>query len=171
MKKRPGSLIVTSFVIVVGMVVVVGGINTMLKQQMDTAQDIQKISFAKLQTTYVAEMALNQMMFDANDDDNVDSATNPFTPVPTTLNSQVEFDFTNYVAMTRNVTSSDGTAATAKVVITRGATTATTAAFTAVATVYNKDVGTFSKTINFAATKTGVSPAAGWYLSNYTVAP
>jgi hypothetical protein len=66
-RKRPGNLIVTTFMISMGVMVMVGGVNAMLRNQVATALDIQKISMGKLQSTFLAEMGINQFMYEVND--------------------------------------------------------------------------------------------------------
>lgn len=66
-RKRPGNLIVTTFMISLGVMVMVGGVSAMLRNQVATATDIQKISMGKLQTTFLAEMGINQFMYEVND--------------------------------------------------------------------------------------------------------
>lgn len=83
-----GSLIVTTFVIIVGLTMVLGGVNVLLKQQMETSLAIKKLSLGRLQAFYLAEMGVNEFMARAN-------YSGGAQPVAET------YDLTNYVAMTK----------------------------------------------------------------------
>lgn len=161
--RRRGSLIVTSFMMVVGMMVVVGGINAMLKNQIETSLTIQKISFARLQTLYVAEMGVNQLMYTANTAASLANiATNGYDPfstvISTTSGSKVTMDYTNNVALTRGVAG-----ASATVTITRGAGMN----FTVLGTVVSPGTGTFNRTLTFGATLS----SSKYRMASFAVAP
>lgn len=161
-RARRGSLVVTSFVVVVGMAVIVGGIHQMLKSQLESAYELQRISFAKLQARYLAEMGVNHMMYTANKTAYVGTA-NPWSSLGmgTTSGNAISIDFKDKVAMTRGVSG-----ATAACTVTRGAGNA----FTVVSSLTVPNVGTYTKTVGFTATYDaggGGYPAA-WELSAFT---
>lgn len=85
-----GSMIVTTFVIVLGLTIVLAGVNTLLKEQMRQSLDIKAVALGRLQALYLAEMGVNQFMYDAN--------TNSLVTLPA---AATEYDFSNTVAMTR----------------------------------------------------------------------
>lgn len=161
-RARRGSLVVTSFIIVVGMAVIVGGVHQMLSAQLNSAYEIQRISFAKLQAKYLAEMGVNHMMYVANKTANVTSA-NPWSTIAlgTTTGSAVSIDFKDKVAMTRGVTG-----ASASCTITRTAASS----FSCLATLVVPNVGTYTDTVTFSAAyeaANGSYPAA-WELATFT---
>ena len=149
-----GNLIVTAFVIVMGMMLVFGGINTFLQQQIATSTTMEGIGYAKLQTLYLAEMGLNQVMYTANQAANV-GQPNPF-PVGTATGSAASFDFTQQVAMVRG-----GAANAAHCVVVRtGALSFQVDAYLNV-----PKVGNFTKSITFSAAQSG----SAWVLASYNV--
>lgn len=150
MKGRRGSLVVTAFVIVVGMAMMVAGIQTMLKNQLDQTLTIKDISLAKTQVIYLAEMGVNHVMYIANSDAKIGAAD----PWPMAQGTTATFDFKNYVAMTKNVSG-----ATATCTVQRTAA----ASFQCDATLYIPSVGTFTKRCDFSATQ--ASPV--WKLSAF----
>lgn len=143
LRARRGSLVVTSFVVIVGMAVIVGGIHQMLSSQLDQAYEMQRISFARLQAKYLAEMGVNHMMYVANKTANVGTA-NPWSPtgLAATTGSAISVDFKDQVAMTRGVS---GASATCQV--TRTAANA----FSVAATLVVPGVGTYNETVTFSA--------------------
>ena len=161
LRARRGSLVVTSFIIVVGMAVIVGGIHQMLSAQLTSAYEIQRISFAKLQVKYLAEMGVNHMMYTANKTAYVAQA-NPWSNISlgATTGSAIAIDFKDKVAMTRGVSGASATCT-----ITRTAASA----FSCLATLVVPNVGTYTDTVTFTATyeaANGGYPAA-WELSAF----
>lgn len=140
---RRGSLVVTAFMIVIGMAVMVGGIHAMLKNQLDQTLTIKDISLARTQAVYLAEMGVNQLMYDANKG----ATGNALTPWPMAIGSKATYDFKANVALVRNNAS---TAAKAYCDITRTATNS----FRCDASLEVPGVGTFSKRVDFTAAYT-----------------
>jgi hypothetical protein len=91
-RARRGNILITCFVFVLAMTVVVSGVTTMLKNQMEQSLTIKGVFLGRSQAYYLAEMGVNQAMLQINQG---------APPADQTL-----YDFTNYVAMTRpsNVT-------------------------------------------------------------------
>ena len=100
-KARRGSLVVTAFMIVIGMTVMVGGIHTILKNQLEQTLTIKDISLAKTQAVYLAEMGVNHLMYIANQDSNVGVAS----PWPMAIGTYADYDFKANIAMVRALTS------------------------------------------------------------------
>lgn len=97
---RPGNFIVTSFVLVMGIVMVMAGLNFFLREQLRQATDIQKVSMCKLQALYLAEMAINQAMYEANKSPD---GENPGSVMGLDAGEHKFVNFTNNVAMVRPV--------------------------------------------------------------------
>jgi hypothetical protein len=96
MRARPGNLTVTSFMIVVALMVIFAGVATVLQEQMRQSLEVKQVSIAKIQAAYLAEMGLNDIMNAANQ--------SPAAP-PWPANGAV-VDFTSKVAMVRGTTGS-----------------------------------------------------------------
>jgi hypothetical protein len=97
-RARAGNLVLTTFLISLGLVLGVVGVTSVLKTQIDQATAIDRIAMAKLQVGYLAEMGLNQLMFDANL--NPDAA-DPFGLTAGSATGK-RYDFKTQVAMVRN---------------------------------------------------------------------
>jgi hypothetical protein len=147
-----GSMVVTTFVILMGLMVVVGGIHVFLQQQIAQSTAIQRISLAKLQALYLAEMGVNQVMYHANQAVRVNTPD----PFPIATGTAAQYDFKANVAMTRH-----DAGGVARCVIRRTAANA----FSLEATLTVTDVGTFTKSVQFTTSK----PATQWVLANYTI--
>ena len=78
----------------IGVIVMVGGVSTMLRSQIESAAQLQQISVAKIQATYLAEMGLNHVMFEAN--------TNPDGANPLGPQKRSPLSFKQQVAMVRD---------------------------------------------------------------------
>lgn len=156
---RRGNLIVTAFFVMVGIALVVGGLQTVLKSQLETAMELQRISIARLQSTYLAEMGLNHVMYEANRAAKR-ATTNPFTPLGTPLGSSISLDFKQNVAMTRDVSG-----AVASCLVTRTGASA----FQVDATLTVPDVGTFKKRLTFSAAYDAASSPPAWELATYDI--
>lgn len=135
--------------IIMGMMVVVGGINTMLGQQMESSLTVQKLSFGKVQALYLAEMGVNQLMYEANSATGLAGiATTGYDPFATLLStnsgSEVSWDFKSNIPMIRNVAGG-----TAVCTATRG----TGMSFSVLGTLFNPGVGTFKRAVTFTAGK------------------
>lgn len=156
---RPGNMTVAVMLIVLVMASMTAGIHTLLSTQIDNASQMQKIGLAKIQATYLAEMGLNQVMFQANQSPD---AAQPF-PVTTTPGQATTLDFKNEVALVSGLT---GGAATCTVAFT--ARSATTASFQVNATLAVPPAGTFNRTLEFTTNKL---PGTGqpWVLTGYQV--
>lgn len=143
-RARRGSLVVTSFVVIVGMAMIVGGIHQMLSSQLEQSYELQRISFAKLQVKYLAEMGVNHMMYVANKTANVGTA-NPWSTISmgAGTGSAISVDFKDKVAMTRGVTGASATCTISRT----GAN-----AFSVLGTLVVPDVGTYTETVTFSAT-------------------
>lgn len=148
---RRGSLVVTSFIIVIGMALMVGGIHTMLKNQLDQTLTIKDISLAKTQVVYLAEMGVNNLMYIANSNANIGVAL----PWPMAVSAYADYDFKPYVAMVRGLASP----AAANCRLTRTAIHS----FRCDATLTVPTVGTFTKRIDF----TAAQAAPVWKLTAY----
>ena len=161
--RRTGSVLLISLLLAVGLATIIAGLHLMLKSQMDQAVQVQKISLARLQVQYLAEMGVNHLMFEANRGANV-AAANPFAPLGAGTGSAIAVDFTPRVAMTRGVTG-----ALARCVLTR----ADAATFRVDATLTVPQVGTFNRSVTFAAAYDagGVGQPPAWELTNYGVVP
>lgn len=162
-RARRGSLVVTSFIVIVGMAMIVGGIHQMLSTQLDQAYEIQRISFAKLQVKYLAEMGVNHMMYIANKTANVgDGTTNPWSAISmgAGTGSAISVDFKDKVAMTRGVSGASATCTISRT----GAN-----AFSVLGTLVVPNVGTYTETVSFSAAYDaggGGYPAA-WELASF----
>lgn len=161
--RRKGSVLLISLLLAVGLATIIAGLHLMLKSQMDQAVQVQKISLARLQVNYLAEMGVNHLMFEANRAANV-AAANPFAPLGAGAGSAIAVDFTPRVAMTRGVTG-----AVARCVITR----TDTATFRSEATLTVPGVGTFNRAVTFTAAYDagGEGQPAAWELTSYGVVP
>lgn len=84
-----GSLIVTVFMVVIGLTLVLGGVNALLKKQMESSIEIQSLAMGRLQALYLAEMGVNEFMHTAN--------KNKALPA-----SPAVYDFKEDVKMTRS---------------------------------------------------------------------
>jgi hypothetical protein len=158
-KARRGNLIVTAFFVTIGIAVVVGGIHAVVQTQLERSFELQRISLARLQSTYLAEMGLNHVMYEANRASKRATA-NPFTPLGTVAGSSISLDFKDNVAMTRGVAG-----AVASCLVTRNAPTT----FQVDATLTLPGVGTFRKRVTFGAAYDSVSSPPAWELTSYTV--
>ena len=147
-----GSLTVAAMVIILGMMVMVGGIHFFMQEQMRQSYEIQKISFARLQTLYLAEMGVNQIMYEANKAAN---ASRP-DPFPVASGAAIALNFKGNVALVR----SDASGA-ADCIVTRTGTDA----FRVDATLVSTDTGTFNRTVNFTVGK----PGGQWVLTSYRI--
>lgn len=147
-----GSMVVTVFVILACLMLVVGGLNVFLQQQIRQSTDIQRISLAKLQTLYLAEMGVNQVMYYANQGTHVALAD----PFPVVDGASVQYDFQPNVAMVRGVSGAGAIC----VVSRTGASN-----FRVDATLTVPNVGTFTRAVTFVTAK----PATQWVLSTYTI--
>ncbi|MEB3285184.1 MAG: hypothetical protein VKN33_07860 [Candidatus Sericytochromatia bacterium] len=162
-RRRTGSVLLISLLLAVGLATIIAGLHLMLKAQMDQAIQVQKISLARLQVNYLAEMGVNHVMFEANRAANV-SLANPFTPLGAGVGSAIALDFTPRVAMTR-----DRAGALARCVVTR----TDSANFRVDATLTVPDVGTFTRSVTFGAAYDagGAGQPAAWELAQYGVLP
>lgn len=95
---RPGNFIVTSFMLVMAMVVIMGSLSFFLKEQIRQATEIQWVSMRKLQALYLAEMGINHAMFEANKSPD---SQNPGSVLGLTAAQHKFVDFTQNVAMVR----------------------------------------------------------------------
>lgn len=86
---RRGSLIVTVFMVVIGLTLVLGGVNALLKAQMASSLEIKSLAMGRLQAMYLAEMGVNEFMYMAN--------KNQALPL-----SGTTYDFKANVKMTRD---------------------------------------------------------------------
>ncbi|HEY9724144.1 MAG TPA: hypothetical protein V6D47_19235 [Oscillatoriaceae cyanobacterium] len=163
-KRRRGSVLVVAFGIVIALVILIAGINTMLQNQISQADESEHIAIAKLQSQYLAEMGLNQVMYAANvNPDAQYSGTNDAFTVPAYGSGKGQtYDFKQDVALVRNMSGG-----AASCTIQRLAPQPDGPLFQVVATLVT-DAGTFHKTIDFGAKK---MPGTGeqWVLSSYTV--
>lgn len=64
--RQRGSLIVTSFVVVIAMAMIMAAVHTLLKDQIRQSGEYKGVALAKLQAYYLAEMGINHYMFEAN---------------------------------------------------------------------------------------------------------
>jgi hypothetical protein len=169
LKARRGNLIVTAFFIVIGMMVVVGGINTMLQGQISNSQTIKDISLSKVQAFYLAEMAINQMMFDANRTAYI-TLSPPRFPAANGVGQNTYYDFTSNVWMTRPAASGGGGDANSKatcVVTCTAYTAGVSAAYRVDATlVAPGGQGTYTKRVDFSAGYQA-GPPPKWVLTSY----
>ncbi|MEB3222235.1 MAG: hypothetical protein VKS61_09175 [Candidatus Sericytochromatia bacterium] len=156
---RRGNLVLTAFFLTVGIAVIVGGVQAVLKAQLNNALVLQHISLARLQSTYLAEMGLNHVMYEANRSSKRATA-NPFTPLGLPAGSSISLDFKDNVAMTRGVSG-----AVASCLVTRTGTNA----FQVDSTLTVPDVGTFRKRLTFAAAYDAASSPPAWELSAYDI--
>ena len=160
--KRRGNMTVTALCIVLGMMALTAGIHTMLTEQIRQAGAMQSIGLAKLQAYYLAEMGLNQVMFEANQNM---TATNPFK-VSTTTGQGTLYDFKKNVAMVRNSTAGAATCTVSYQtavpnVLIRSVT------FKVIANLVVPQAGTFVKTVTFSTQQTLTGQP--WLLTGYTV--
>ena len=155
---RRGNFIVTAFMIGIGMMVMVGGVHQLLESQIAGASEIQKISMGKLQATYLAEMGINQVMFDANV--NPDAA-DPFGIVAGGAQGK-RFDFKSSVAMVRSEA-----AGVAECVVVRQAASGGAERFQVQARLVTGGA-TFRRTVDFQTRK---KPGTGeqWILAGYAI--
>lgn len=155
---RPGNLVVTTFMLSIGVMVMVGGVSTMLRSQIDGATKLQKISIAKLQATYLAEMGVNQLMYDAN---TAPDAANPFGVVAGSGQGK-RYDLKAQVAMVR-----EDAAGVAECVIVRQAASGGVERFQVQARLVTQGE-TFRRVLDFSTRK---KPGAGgqWVLASYNL--
>lgn len=133
--------------IVVGLMIVFAGVNSLLKQQMQASLDIKDVSLGKQQALYLGEMGINQAMYEAN-------VSHAFPALPKT------YDFKSHIAML----SGDATGVASCTVTNDGGNPPylVTATLTAKGTTYQK-------TLRFNATHraaTADTPEQ-WLLTNY----
>lgn len=156
---RRGGIVVTAFGIAVLIALLVGGIHTALRTQLDNAAAVQRISLARLQSTYLAEMGLNHLMYEANRASKRATA-NPFTPLGTPVGSSLSLDFKENVAMTRGLAG-----AVASCLVTRTGANA----FRIEATLTVPEVGTFQKRLTFSAAYDAAESPPAWELTAYDI--
>lgn len=151
--RQRGNLVVTSFILVMAMMLVVGGIQGMLKEQIRQGTEIQRVAFGRLQALYLAEMGVNHLMHIANKAANAAVAD----PFPVTAGAPYTYDFKPHVAMVR-----DDAAGAAVCVINRVSGTT----FEVTATLQTEG-GPFNRTVRFGAQKVNNS----WVLASFQVMP
>ncbi|MDB5100474.1 MAG: hypothetical protein JWM80_4895 [Cyanobacteria bacterium RYN_339] len=93
---RRGSLVVTSFMIILAFMLVFASVAAMLKDQMQRTLDLKPVALAKIQAYYLAEMGLNEALYWANQ--------NPGSPAWPTNGATA--DFTSDVALVRGTAGS-----------------------------------------------------------------
>lgn len=157
-RRRPGNLIVTTFMISMGVMVMVGGVSAMLRNQISTAAEIQQISMGKLQATFLAEMGINQYMYEVND---APDEADPFgiqAASPTGRN----YNFKPQVAMVRSEA-----AGVADCIVLRQADAGLTRRFQVQARLVTAGT-TYRKNIDFTTLK---KPGTGgqWILASYNI--
>ncbi|MDB5097589.1 MAG: hypothetical protein JWM80_2010 [Cyanobacteria bacterium RYN_339] len=96
--KRAGSMVVSSFMFVIGIMVIFAGVATVLQNQMRQSVDVKAVSLAKIQAYYLAEMGINDIM----------NTVNQAPAAPVWPGNGTVVDFSSKVSMVR------GTAGTAK---------------------------------------------------------
>ncbi|MEB3196731.1 MAG: hypothetical protein VKP62_05955 [Candidatus Sericytochromatia bacterium] len=161
LKQRTGSVLLTALVIVSGLAAVAASLHLMFKGELDQNVELQRISLAKLQTLYLAEMGVNHVMFGANRAANV-AAANPFMPLGAVASSSISVDFTQHVALTRGVAGAQSSC-----LVTRTGTHD----FRVDASLSLPGVGNFTRRVDFSAAYDagGVGQPAAWELSAYKV--
>lgn len=158
---RAGNFVVTTFMISLGLMVAVAGVNAMMRTQINNANEIQRIGIAKLQATYLAEMALNQVMFDAN---TTPGAADPWG-IPINASTGKKFNFKSNVAMTRALAT--GVAeCTVLHLVNPDADGAQKFQVQARLVV---DSGTYNRIVNFSAKRKSLAPDEQWYLASYAL--
>ncbi len=163
-RARRGNLVVTSFILVVGMAVLVGGTHTMVTNQVNQSIEVKDITLARLQTIYLAEMGLNHVMYAMNKAANVATA-NPLSGISlANAGDVVSIDFKDKIAMTRSLAGS-----TATCTVTLTAATATSKSFTCVGTLDMPELPAYSKTVTFSAAYDSTAAPQAWELSSYAI--